>query len=445
MNNKNSTNQAYQWFNQNIGRLISAKISLLVVIVFVFVTTGINAAYANINQSSNIEQQKNISMTFYQTDIAIILQALADSQQMNLVMSDDLSIKQTIKLNNVDWHKALKIILDSANLQAEIDDNILFVSKAIDPEVLLYKQQLEQKEKELKQPLNLISIAVNHADPTTLIETIQQQGLLSQRGKVALDKRTNSLIITDLPKQFTHIERLVKTLDKPMPQVHISAHIVTMSDESMAELGIKWGYSGKSSQLLDKFDIGLGTRYPTTTAGFNLAKLSGSLLNLELSALESENQLEIIASPNLLAANQNMASIKQGTEIPYEVASGGNGATSIEFKPAVLGLEVTPKILSDNQMILDLHITQNTAGRSIKRSDGGEALAIDTQEIKTQVQIKNGETVVLGGIFQQVTTNGQRNVPSVGNVPIIGNLFKHNSKKQQKRELVIFITPQLVE
>ncbi|WP_085246750.1 secretin N-terminal domain-containing protein [Gilliamella mensalis] len=445
MNNKNRTNQTYQWFKQYISKLINAKISLLGFIVFIFVTIGLNAAYANINQSSNVKQQKNISMTFYQTDIAIILQALADSQQMNLVMSDDLPMKQTIKLNNVNWHKALKIILDSANLQAEIDDNILFISKAIDPEILLQKQQLEQKGKELKQPLNSVSIAINHADPTTLVEMIQQQGVLSERGRVSLDKRTNSLIISDLAKQFTHIEKLVKTLDKPIPQVHISAHIVTMSDESMSELGIKWGYSGKSSQFLDKFNIGLGASHPTSTLGFNLAKLSGNLLNLELSALESENQLEIIASPNLLTANQNMASIKQGTEIPYEVSSGSNGVTSIEFKPAVLGLEVTPKILSDDRMILDLHITQNTAGRSIKRSDGGEALAIDTQEIKTQVQIKNGETVVLGGIFQQVTTNGQRKFPSVGNVPIIGNLFKHNSKKQQKRELVIFITPQLVE
>ncbi|OCG22611.1 hypothetical protein A9G22_02140 [Gilliamella sp. App2-1] len=409
------------------------------------VTIGINTVHANLNQPVNVDQQKNISMTFYQTDIAIILQALADNKQMNLIMSEDLPMKQTIKLNNINWHKALKIILDSANLQAEIDDNILFVSKAIDPEFLMQKKQLQQKEKELKQPLNSLSIAVNHADPTTLIETIQQQELLSERGKVAFDKRTNSLIITDLAKQFTNIEKLIKTLDKPMPQVHISAHIVTMSDESMSEMGIKWGYSGKSSQLLDKFNVGLGTSHPTATVGFNLAKLSGSLLNLELSALESENQLEIIASPNLLTSNQNMASIKQGTEIPYEVSSSNNGATSIEFKPAVLGLEVTPKILSNDRMILDLYITQNTAGRSIKRSDGGEALAIDTQEIKTQVQIKNGETVVLGGIFQEVNTHGRRKFPGADDMPVIGNLFKYNSKRQQKRKLVIFITPQLVE
>jgi protein transport protein HofQ len=432
-----------QRLNNYISLVTQAKINLAITIIFIFFIIGIKASYAD--QSLNSEQQKNVSMTFYQTDIAIILQALADSKQMNLVITEDLPIKQSIKLNNVDWHKALKIVLDSANLYADIDDNILFVSKQPDPDILLQKKQLEQKEQEFSQPLNSLSIAINHADPTTLIETIQQQGLLSERGKVTLDKRTNSLIITDLAKQFTHIKKLVKTLDKPIPQVHISAHIVTMSDESMSQLGIKWGYTGKSSQLLDKFDVGLGVAHPTTTVGFNLAKLSGSLLNLELSALESENQLEIIASPNLLTSNQNMASIKQGTEIPYEVSSGSNGATSVEFKSAVLGLEVTPKILPDDRILLDLYITQNTAGRSIKRSDGGEALAIDTQEIKTQVQIKNEETLVLGGIFQQVNTNNKRQVPSAASMPVIGNLFKHNSKKQQKRELVIFITPQLVE
>ncbi|MWN89546.1 type IV pilus secretin PilQ [Gilliamella sp. Pra-s65] len=440
-----NNNVKNQRLNHYISLITQTKSNLAITIIFIFFIIGIKACYAHIDQSLNAKQQKNVSMTFYQTDIAIILQALADSKQMNLVMIEDLPIKQTIKLNNVDWNKALKIVLDSANLHAEIDDNILFISKSPDPEILLQKQQLAQKEQEFNQPLSSLSIPINHADPTTLIETIHQQGLLSERGKVALDKRTNSLIITDLAKQFTQIKKLVKTLDKPMPQVHISAHIVTMSDESMSQLGIKWGYAGKSSQLLDQFDVSLGVAHPTTTVGFNLAKLSGSLLNLELSALESENQLEIIASPNLLTSNQNMASIKQGTEIPYEVSSGSNGATSIEFKPAVLGLEVTPKILSDDRMILDLYITQNTAGRSIKRSDGGEALAIDTQEIKTQVQIKNGETLVLGGIFQQVNTNNKRKVPGVGDVPVIGNLFIHNSKKQQKRELVIFITPQLVE
>lgn len=392
------------------------------------------------------EQQNNfISINFYQTDVAIILQALADNKQLNLVLDDDVSIKQTIKLQNIDWQRALDIVLHSAKLQAQIEDNILFVSKAVDPQILLEREQQELKEQQLKQPLEIMSIAVNHAQPMTLIEAIEQQELLSPRGKAVIDKRTNSLIITDITERFEGIKKLIKAFDKPISQVHISAHIVTMSEESMNELGIKWGYSGGSSLGLNKFDIGLDVASATSTVGFNLAKLSGGLLNLELSALEAENQLEIIASPNLLTANQNTASIKQGTDIPYEVSSGSNGATSIEFKQAVLGLEVTPKIIADDKMILDLFITQNTAGQSIKRRDGGEALAIETQEIKTQVMVKSGETVVLGGIFQQINNSHTRKVPGVSKLPIIGNLFNNKSKKQQKRELVIFITPQLVE
>ncbi len=424
-----------------ILKSLAKKYLNIVILVMLFSMS----CWANPKTLSSAESDDLISINFYQTDIAIILQALADNKQMNLVMVDDLSTKQTIKLQNVKWQKALTVVLNSANLRAEIDDNILFISKAVDPEVLLQKKLLEQKELQLNKPLNLLTIPVNHADLNNLVETIQSQGLLSERGKAFIDKRTNSIIITDMSTKFSNIKKLVKSLDQPIPQVHISAHIVTMNKQSMDELGIKWGYKGHSSQLLSKFDVDFGVTNAASSVGFNLAKLSGSLLNLELSALESENQLEIIASPNLLTANQNMASIKQGTEIPYEVSNGGNGATSIEFKQAVLGLEVTPKIIANDQMILDLYITQNTAGRSIKRRDGGEALAIETQEIRTQVKIKSGETVVLGGIFQQINNVSKNSVPGISNVPIIGNAFKNKTKKQQKRELVIFITPQLVE
>lgn len=433
-------NQASQLFSQLVRQLSKNLRQLTILLMLLSIP-----CLAEPSISAKKESNDLISMNFYQTDVAIILQALADNKQMNLVMIDDISTKQTIKLKNVDWQKALKVVLNSANLQAEIEDNILFVSKSIEPEVLAQRELLEQKEQELNQPLTLLTIPIKHGDPNNLVETIQQQGLLSERGKAIVDKRTNSVLITDMSKQFADIKKLVKALDQPIPQVHISAHIVTMSDESMEELGIKWGYLGKSSQFFNQLDVDLGVVNPSSSVGFNLAKLSGSLLNLELSALESENQLEIIASPNLLTANQNMASIKQGTEIPYEVSTGGNGSTSIEFKQAVLGLEVTPKIVADKQMILDLYITQNTTGRSIKRRDGGEALAIETQEIKTQVKVKDGETVVLGGIFQQVNSNGKKKVPGLAQVPIIGNAFKYNAKKNQKRELVIFITPQLVE
>lgn len=415
------------------------------IIITVLFLIQVNASLATNSQLSKVNHSELITLNFYQTDIGIILQALADSKQLNMIMTEDVAQKQTIKLQNVDWHKALMIIINSANLQAKIDDNILFISKAEDPEQINQKQRLDKLSLEQRLPLNTLPIRIQHADLNTLLDTIHKQTLLSERGKIIVDKRTNSLIITDIPPKLTAIKSLITLLDKSVPQVHISAHIVNMSDESMSELGIKWGYLGQPSQLINKFDVKLGAANSTANLGFNLAKISGSLLNLELSALQAENQLEIIASPNLLTANQNMASIKQGTEIPYEVSSGSNGSTSIEFKQAVLGLEVTPKIIGEERMILDLHITQNTAGQAIKRSDGGEALAIDTQEIKTQVKVKSGETIVLGGIFHQINSKNDHHVPYVSQLPIIGSLFKYKNKKQQKRELVIFITPQLVE
>lgn len=178
-------------------------------------------------------------------------------------------------------------------------------------------------------------------------------------------------------------------------------------------------------------------------AGFNLAHISGRILDLELTALEQEDKVDIIASPRLLTAHMQTASIKQGTEIPYQVSSGASGSTSVEFKEAVLGMEVTPKILRDGRIELALQISQNMPGRSIKQAEG-EALAIDKQEIKTQVTVRDGETLVLGGIFQRKNQKTDTKVPVLGDIPVVGSLFKHQYTNEQRRELVIFITPTLI-
>lgn len=405
--------------------------------VFLFIFLSYNTLVLGI-------QDDRISLNFYQSSASSILQTLADYQQMNLVIVEGGDNIQTIKLNDVSWRTALDIVMLTAKLQYVIDGNLLIVSKKPDPSFALEQQRQQQKDIEQQLPLTYATFSVNHADIQSIVTMITQQQILSERGKVFIDNRTNSVILHDTDQRVDEIRTLINHLDKPVPQVHISAHIVTMSSESANELGIKWNYNGSSSQLLDSFNINMGVANPSAAIGFNLAKRSGNLLNLELSALEAENQLEIIASPNLFTSHQHTASIKQGTEIPYEVSSGNNGSTAIEFKQAVLGLEVTPRILANNQMELILYITQNTAGRSIKRSDGGEALAIDTQEIRTQVLVNDGETLILGGIFQQSYVGNQQSVPGVSKIPVLGELFKYEGSKQQKRELVIFITPHLV-
>lgn len=395
--------------------------------------------------TSKADQSDPLSLNFYQTQTSLILQTLADHQQMNLVLEDNINNIQTIKLNNVNWHDALNIITQSAKLQYQIKGNLLIVHQQADPQLLFEQQLQQQKEAQLKLPLSYLSLPIKYADLTTLMTMISQQNLLSTRGKIFIDERTQRLIVQDIAPQLKQIQLLVSQLDHPVAQVHISAHIVMMNNDSANELGIKWGYTENSSQFINHINVNMGVANSSSNVGFNLAKLSGNLLNLELSALEAENQLEIIASPTLLTSHQHTASIKQGTEIPYEVSSGNNGATSIEFKQAVLGLEVTPRVLNNKQMELNLHITQNTTGRTIKRSEGGEALAIDTQEIKTQVLVNSGETLVLGGIFQQTHSLNKQGVPGISHLPVIGGLFKYEGQKLQKRELVIFIMPQLID
>jgi protein transport protein HofQ len=237
-------------------------------------------------------------------------------------------------------------------------------------------------------------------------------------------------------------------MDTPLEQVQLAAHIVTISSENLRELGVRWGLAAEERPAktlrIDNFSVGLPVDSSAITAGFHLARISGRILDLELSALEQENQVEIIASPRLLTAHLQTASIKQGTEIPYEVSSGSSGATSIEFKDAVLGMEVTPKILPNGRITLTLQISQNMPGRSIKQGEG-EALAIDKQEIKTQVTVKDGETIVLGGIFQRQRTQAADKVPGVGDIPLLGALFKHSNQQHKRRELVIFITPTLIK
>jgi Type II secretory pathway, component HofQ len=193
----------------------------------------------------------------------------------------------------------------------------------------------------------------------------------------------------------------------------------------------------------DPLSSDLSVADATTRAGFNIGRINGRLLELELSALEQKQQLEIIASPRLLASHLQPASIKQGSEIPYQVSSGESGATSVEFKEAVLGMEVTPTVLQKNRVRLKLHISENMPGQVLQQADG-EVLAIDKQEIETQVEVQSGETLALGGIFSQKNKTARDGIPLLGDIPLLGQLFRHDGKDNERRELVVFITPRII-
>ena len=286
---------------------------------------------------------------------------------------------------------------------------------------------------------------------------------MSTRGSVAVDERTNTLLLRDTIDSITMAKQLINELDVPVKQVLIESRMVTVRDNVDEQLGVRWGLTGRQGdgslsgsavaanninagvipELSDRLNVNLPVANAAGRIGLQIASLmDGTILDLELSALETENRGEIIASPRITVANQQEAYIEQGTEIPY-VQSTSSGATAVEFKKAVLSLKVTPHITPDNRIILDLVVTQDTRGETVSTSTG-PAVAIDTQEIKTQVLVENGETIVLGGIFQQISTNDITKVPWLGDIPVVGGLFRNKVKIEQKRELLIFVTPKIV-
>ncbi|WP_071845428.1 type IV pilus secretin PilQ [Pragia fontium] len=394
--------------------------------------------------------ESRVSLEFQDAPLAVILQALADYQQLNLVVMDSVQGKLTIRLDDIPWQQALSVVLKAGNLEMEREGSVMIVLSRQESEVRREQNKQQQQQQVAEVPLTTFHYQVNYADVTELVKILngQQGNLLSERGSVIADIRSNSVIICDLAVVIPAIKSFIQQIDRLQPQVQLTAHIVTIGDESLEELGVRWGLGGGTESsgggVNGQLNIHLPLTNPAGMVGFQVARLNGRLLGLELSALEAENSVEIIASPRLMTANKQTASIRQGTEIPYEVSSGSSGATSIEFKQAVLGLEVTPRIFPGGQLELTLNISQNMPGKSLKKGDGGEILTIDTQEIKTQVFVSDGETIVLGGIFQQTRLSGKEQVPVLGRIPLLGGLFQRDSQKQSKRELVIFITPTIV-
>ncbi|MGP2666284.1 DNA uptake porin HofQ [Serratia nevei] len=396
--------------------------------------------------AAQAQDKQVISLEFQDAPVTVILQALADYRQMNLIAAPGVSGNLTLRLENVPWPQALALTLRMGKLAMTREGNVMLI--APEPDAQEKRQQREALAQ--RQPLHSLSLTLQNGDAAEIAESLNAQrgALLSERGSVLADKRTNTLLLRDTAPILAQLKKRVTEMDAPLAQVQLAAHIVTINSESLRELGVRWGLvpDDRPAQPLRPGNLGvnLPLERSAVNAGFHLARISGRLLSLELTALEQENQVEIIASPRLLTAHLQTASIKQGTEIPYEVSSGASGATAIEFKEAVLGMEVTPKVLPDGRITLTLHISQNMPGRAISRG-AGEALTIDKQEIKTQITVKNGETLVLGGIFQRHSGKTADKVPGLANAPLLGGLFRQSGAQQKKRELVIFITPTLIK
>lgn len=408
-------------------------------------------------QAALDKNQKPISLNFQDVPVRQLLQILAEENQLNLVASESVTGNITLRLDNVPWERALETILRVKGLDKRIDGNILIVAPAVEL-AQREEQQLEANQRMAElAPLTSSYIQVNYAKAAEIAAILRTDSsdLLSSRGAVTVDERTNTLLVRDTQQQIDSVKSMVEVLDIPVKQVIIESRMVTVRDNISDELGIRWGITepsvdtslplpwGSGTSITGDFNVNLPVSSPAATIGFQVAKLAdGRLLDLELSALERENKGEIIASPRITTANQKAAYIEQGTEIPY-VESASSGATSVQFKKAVLGLRVTPQITPDNRVILDLVITQNTRGETVT-TPTGPAVSIDTQEIGTQVLVENGETIVLGGIYQQQILNDISKVPLLGDIPYVGVLFRTENQVNEKRELLIFVTPRIV-
>lgn len=377
-----------------------------------------------------------------------VLQALAQHQGISLVLAPGIDGSVSLSLASVPWKQAFEAVVNATGLSWEKKGDVLSVWPAGRREAQMQKQKEAQQNK--RPPVQRTIFSLSHADASELAQAIKAAGphLLSENGSITVDARTNRLLVLDSRQALQAIRAWIQEMDSPIGQVELSAHIVTMTRQSLRELGVKWFRNSKTTEEGGRqdraFGINLPVSQPTSFIGFNIGRVNGRQLELELSALEHQQQLAFIASPRLLAAHRQTASIKQGAEIPYQSVSSDGGNASVQFREAVLGMEVMPTILPQQRVRLKLRISQNSPGQKLKQADG-EVLLIDKQEIETQVEIKEGETVALGGIFQQRGHMDEDAVPGIGKIPLLGALFRHNAKSSERRELVVFITPRLIK
>lgn len=422
-----------------------------------------------------------ITLNFQDIGVRSVLQLIADVSNLNIVVSDSVTGNLTLRLTNVPWDQALDIVLETKNLDMRRSGNVIWIAPAA--EISAREQQIlrARAERQTLEPLRTAMIPVSYANATDLATLIRaasadaegDRGLMSNRGSVTVDRRTNTLLVSDTSEHIDDIRELVAELDRPVRQVLIESRIVIARHDFNHQLGVRFGVtagndSGRriystsgSSQALDqirttrpldqatlddRLNVNLPVSNPAGRLGFSILA-ADYLLDLELSALETEGHGEVISTPRVITANQAEAYIQQGVEIPYESLQGGTqaGAVNVEFKEAVLELRVTPLITPDNRVQLDLTVKQDTVGEIFQTGRGGSVPSIDTRELGTKVLIDNGQTVVLGGIFQEERNFTTTKVPVLGDVPVLGHLFRRRGTDDQKRELLIFVTPSILD
>ncbi len=434
---------------------------------------------------------ERLSLNFQDIPVRAVLQLIADFTSLNVVVSDSVDGNLTLRLKNVPWDQALDIILKAKGLSKRESGNVMLIAPS---EEIAAQEKIDLEARQSiteLAPIRTAFFTINFAKVSELAalfsggntgsdEGSASTGILSPRGSVVIDERTNTLIVKDTEEVISEIRRTLKKLDIPIRQVMISSRIVIATDDFTKELGSRFGVT-KAKASSDGFGLTTGTfrgadtmtasgldniantgsptpfDIPTGIGAVNrlnvnlatagaaagsmaFAVLTGStLIDLEISALQAESKGEIISSPRVVTADRHQARIEQGVEIPYLSASS-SGATQVEFKKAVLSIEVTPQITPDDRVIMDLSVSKDAVGDIFSGIP-----SIDTNEVTTQVLVNNGDTVVLGGIYEQGTRNDVDKVPFLGDIPLIGYFFRHTLEIEERAELLIFVTPKILK
>jgi len=457
-------------------------------------TIEVNPVAAEAEEGSNLFSEtkeyegQRLTLNFQDIETRAVLQLLAETSGRNIVVSDTVQGNVTLRLRNVPWDQALDIVMTTKGLDMRQNGNVIIVAPA---EEIAARETADLEAKQAiseLEPLYSEFLQVNYAKAGDLSDLISGGGgsansLLSDRGSIAVDDRTNTLLVQDTAERLQDIRRLVTTLDVPIKQVLIESRIVVVSDNFSRDLGIRFGVSGYGEdngdiiavtgtgvgannmvasyvdnllnpdptnpilefpELNDRYNVNVPIGDPA--GRFALAVLEGDfLVDLELTALEAEGRGEIVSTPRVITANQKEARIEQGVEIPYQ-QSASSGATTIQFKKAVLSLTVTPQITPDNNIIMDLTVHKDSVGDIISTGGlGGTVPSIDTRAVETQVLVSDGQTVVLGGIYETERRETLNKVPFLGDIPFIGAMFRSTQRIDNKAELLIFVTPRILE
>ena len=437
------------------------------------------------SESKEYEGQR-LTLNFQDIETRAVLQLLAETSGRNIVVSDTVQGNVTLRLRNVPWDQALDIVMTTKGLDMRQNGNVIIVAPA---EEIAARETADLEARaaiSTLEPMYSEFLQVNYAKASDLAALIGADGgnsLLSERGSIAVDDRTNTLLVQDTANRLEDIRRMVRTLDVPIKQVLIESRIVVVNDDFSRDLGVRLGVTAYRENGTDGAAVISGTGSGTDTmvnsivdnlgtsgqitpvelpilsdrynvnvpiaeaAGrFSLAVLERDyLVDLELTALEAEGRGEIVSTPRVITANQKEARIEQGVEIPYQ-QSASSGATTVQFKKAVLSLEVTPQITPDNNIIMDLRVHKDNVGQIISTGGlGGTVPSIDTRAVETQVLVEDGQTVVLGGIYETERTETVSKVPFLGDIPAVGVLFRSKSVRNDKSELLIFVTPRILE